>query len=166
MPGFGKCRFMINKRKAECLLFLLAIIPKTIFLLSPTEIYQINERRSYWKSPFLARLMENKATCLLYKYQKNIFQGLDPNFYFFANHPRERAGIKETEKFSWLFLIPFLAGLYWQFKQKFFWGFGYFILVLGAISVFQDFDRFVVCLFPFIFLSIILGIWQIFKWIF
>jgi len=168
---------MINKRGIKYLLTIVAIIPltvtvftsrpfpKTIFPLTDPEIYQINERRSYYRSAALGRLTENKLTFLLYKYQKNFFQGLDPNFYFFANHPRERPGIKETEKFSWLFLIPFLVGLYWQFKQKFFWGFGYFILVLGAISFFQDFDRFVICLFPFIFLSIILGIWKIFKWV-
>ncbi len=166
---------MIKKKAVRYLLLLVSLVPlaaavftsrpfpKMIFPLTGPEIYQINERRSYYQFPLLAKLAENKAGHFFYKYQRNLFQGLDPNFYFFANHPRERAGILEKEKFSWFFLIPFLAGLYWQFKQKFFWGFGYFFLVLGTISVFQDIDRFVIYLFPFVFLSIILGIWKIFK---
>lgn len=43
---------------------------------------------------------------IFYKLQTNISEVVDPNLYFFANHPRERAGLKEYEMFPYI-LIPF-----------------------------------------------------------
>lgn len=137
--------------------------PKTIFSLNELEIFSINNRRSYYSSSFLARMMENKLTLSLYKYQKNFFQGLDPNYYFFANHPRERAGIKETEKFFWIFLIPFLFGLFWQIKRKFWWDLKYFFIVLIIVSFFENIDRYLYFIFPFFFLTILFGFLEIFS---
>lgn len=39
-------------------------------------------------------------------YFQNLATLLDPNFYFFANHPHERIGIVEQERF-WFGLLPF-----------------------------------------------------------
>ena len=41
----------------------------------------------------------------------NFSEAVDPNLYFFANHPRERVGVKEFEKFPYLFLPAFLIGI-------------------------------------------------------
>ncbi len=41
----------------------------------------------------------------------NLGEILDPNFYFFQNHPRERGGIEEKAFLHPLFLLPFLFGL-------------------------------------------------------
>ena len=57
-------------------------------------------------NPTFSRLLSNKATYILKKMNVNFFESFDPNYYFFANHPLERVGIKETEKlYSWL--LPF-----------------------------------------------------------
>lgn len=44
------------------------------------------------------------------KLEQNFSENIDPNLYFFANHPRERFGIKEFEKFSYILLVPLLIG--------------------------------------------------------
>lgn len=41
----------------------------------------------------------------------NFSQAVDPNLYFFANHPRERVGVKEFEKFPYVFLPAFVIGI-------------------------------------------------------
>lgn len=63
----------------------------SIFLglsLSPTEIYTINTRRSYYPSP-IAPLFENKFSYQIDKVVNNLFSLLDINRYLFAGHPRE-----------------------------------------------------------------------------
>lgn len=57
-------------------------------------------------------LEERKESIALGRVSKNFFENLDSNLYFFANHPRERIGIKEFEKFHFIFLPFFLAGLF------------------------------------------------------
>jgi hypothetical protein len=41
----------------------------------------------------------------------NFSEAVDPNLYFFANHPRERVGVKEFEKFPYIFLPAFVMGI-------------------------------------------------------
>jgi len=41
----------------------------------------------------------------------NFSEVVGPNVYFFANHPRERVGVREFEKFPYVFLPIFLWGL-------------------------------------------------------
>lgn len=62
-------------------------------------------RVGYW-------LEERKESIALSRISRNLFENFDPNLYFFANHPRERVGIKEFEKFHFIFLPFFLAGLF------------------------------------------------------
>lgn len=185
MPGFGKYRIEKKQLKKNKLLFVLFFLSlglsvslwfrnerrgefksEVIFKILPEEIYQINTRRSYYKNKFLGKILENKITFCFYKYQKNFFQGLDINYYFFANHPRERAGVKETEKFLWIFLPFFLLGTYWQLKTKFFWGIGYYLMILALSSIFKSPDGFFVFTFPFFIFSLILGSWKILSLIF
>jgi len=100
------------------LLFIQKPIPGTIFQFQEEEIYYLNQRRSYCQSPLVARFLENKVNRLGYKFKRNFFTLLDTNYYFFANHPRERPGIKETEKFFWGLLPFFLLGLFSQLVKK------------------------------------------------
>ena len=51
-------------------------------------------------------------TIAFFRMQKNFFENIDPNLYFFSNHPRERVGVKEIEKFPYIFLPFFLTGIY------------------------------------------------------
>lgn len=47
----------------------------------------------------------------------NFFDNVDPNLYFFANHPRER-GADEFEKYPYMLLPFFLLGLYVLVKKR------------------------------------------------
>ena len=65
----------------------------------------------------------------------NFSEAVDPNLYFFANHPRERVGIKEFEKFPYIFLPAFLIGflILAQKKKKVF--FFSFLLPLTVLTL-------------------------------
>lgn len=57
-------------------------------------------------------------TVAVYKLGDNLGENLDPNLFFFANHPRERVGVREFEKFPYILLLPFVIGLL-SFKKKY-----------------------------------------------
>lgn len=90
----------------------------------------------------------------------NFFEIIDPSLYFFANHPRERIGIQEFEKFPYIFLPFFVYGLILLFKKekKSFW-FIYFFIPVALIS-FVGHKNLVgpFSLFPFLAVSIAKGI--------
>lgn len=65
-----------------------------------------------YKLPIGYWLEARPESIVVLRIQKNIFENLDPNLYFFANHPRQRVGVKEFEKFPYIFLPFFLYGLY------------------------------------------------------
>jgi len=78
------------------------------FILNPLEIAHITLYQNILKpvNPKFSRLSSNKATFIIKNLEVNFFESFDFNYYFFANHPLERVGVKETEKFySWL--LPF-----------------------------------------------------------
>ena len=55
-------------------------------------------------------LEERKESIAGTRIIRNLFENLDPNLYFFAGSPRQRVGIKEFEKFPYVFLPFFLIG--------------------------------------------------------
>lgn len=61
-------------------------------------------RIGYW-------LEERRESIAINRITKNLFENLDFNLYFFANHPRQRVGITEIEKFHFVFLPFFLSGI-------------------------------------------------------
>ncbi len=61
---------------------------------------------------------ERKETIVLKHMEENLFEVLDPNLYFFANHPRERIEVTEFEKFPYILLSFFLYGIYVLFKKN------------------------------------------------
>jgi hypothetical protein len=72
---------------------------------------------------------QRKETISIYKIGKNFSEVIDPNLYFFANHPREKAGAKEFEKFSYILLPIFILGLF-ELKKR---HLKYLILTLSPI---------------------------------
>lgn len=70
--------------------------------------------------PIAHWLEERQETLALYTLQKNFFESLDPGLYFFNNHPRERVGYKEFEKFSFVVLPIFILGAVsvWETKKR------------------------------------------------
>lgn len=65
--------------------------------------------RTIW-IPAYHWLEERKETLAFYRIEKNISESLSPNLYFFANHPNERVGVKEFEKFPYILLPFFVIG--------------------------------------------------------
>lgn len=59
-----------------------------------------------------------KETIAVRHMGQNLAEVLDPNFYFFSNHPRERVGVDEFEKFSYMLLPFFLYGVYLFIHEK------------------------------------------------
>lgn len=85
-------------------------IDRTIWNMNQSETFFINQRRQFYPTD-LGKLLQNRINLSFYKLEKNFFDNLDPNLYFFASHPRERSGIDEFEKFSFILLFFFLIGL-------------------------------------------------------
>ncbi|KKQ26391.1 MAG: hypothetical protein US62_C0022G0007 [Candidatus Woesebacteria bacterium GW2011_GWA1_37_8] len=80
------------------------------FLNENEKIEQQERMRGYPRHfyRFANWLEQRKEALIFYKLQENFFEVMDPNLYFFANHPRERVGVVEYEKFPYIFL-PFLV---------------------------------------------------------
>lgn len=117
-----------------------------LIFITPEDIYQINTRRSYYPNQVLGRIFENKLSLFLNKYKGNFFQGLDLNYFFFANHPRERVGMTEKEILFWFWLPLFLVGIITSFKKSLLFPGFFYLLILLVIGVFFQFDQFVVLL--------------------
>ena len=56
--------------------------------------------------------LEGDFTTASSRIQRNFFETIDPNVYFFGGHPRERVWANDFEKFTFIFVIPFLTGAY------------------------------------------------------
>lgn len=77
------------------------------------RILQIERMRGYPRNlyRFANWLEQRKEIIAYYKIEDNFFESINPNKYFFANHPRERAGIVEYEKFPYAYLPFFILGI-------------------------------------------------------
>jgi len=175
MQGFGKYNLeKVFPRKIRILAILILFLAnpffwdfrqgfnlnefRTIFKLNSEDIQQINTRRSYYSNQTLGKIFENKPGFFLDKYKENFFQGLDLNYYFFANHPRERAGIQEKEKIYWFWLPVFLIGFVWSLKNSILLPDLIFLGILTLASFFTRIDNFNLVLVPFFVLNIYFGL--------
>lgn len=91
---------------------------------TPEDQVRLNERHLYYAQELGAIFLNRKIlnyyknySLQVYKLEGNLFSNLDLNLYFFASHPRERAGVSEFEKFPPLLLPFFIIGtlllIYW-----------------------------------------------------
>ncbi len=125
----------------------------TVFTIYEEEIHFLNQRRSFYPNKLLGKLLENKVSVYFSHYLTNISYGLDPNFYFFASHPRERAGFSEHQRLPlWLFPLS-LAGLFMQLTNGKYILVIYFLASLLIISFFAPFDNYAFVLYPFFILA-------------
>ena len=89
---------------------------------SNDEIRVRDERLSYYAqtaTPRMGHYLENRSELLvLNRVKSNFFEAIDINNYFFAGHPRERVGVDETEKLSFVLLPFFLIGFFTNYKNK------------------------------------------------
>lgn len=110
-------------------------------------------------APNLERYLGNKPEYMFYKFEQNLLRTMDLNLYFFGSHPRERSGIREFEKFSFLFLPFFVIGLLklakfspWQL------GISSLIPLLGLAIIGQDNPIGPFSLLPFLSVAIAVGV--------
>lgn len=122
---------------------------------------QIQRTREYPFIPFpLAHwLEERKETIAFYKFENNFSVAIDPNLYFFANHPRERSGLREFEKYPYILIPLFLVGLFYFYQKNR----NVFIVLLGIpliiLTIFGNNSLLgPLSLFPFITIAISLGL--------
>ena len=129
------------------------------------EQYLINQRRSYYPDN-LGRLFQNKVAFSIHKIEQSIFYNLDPNLYFFAGHPRERAQFDEFAKYPPFFLPFFIIGLIWLINQKSKPAIVYFAaaLILGTLSR-STLVLGPVLVYPFANSIIVLGVLKLWKFI-
>lgn len=126
---------------------------KTILDFRETELGLLNQRRSFYPSNFLGKLLENKFGVYSSHYLTNISYGLDINFYFFASHPRERLGYTEFQRLP-VWLLPFfLFGIFTQLKRHHYVLTVYYFTSLFIVSFFVPFDNYAYVLYPFFILS-------------
>lgn len=130
------------------------------------EEIQIDERHKYYARE-LGELFLNKYSLnyyknynpYIYKLERNFFSVLDPNLYFFASHPRERAGINEFEKFPSLYFMFFIMGILYSLKLRSLLLMLY-LLVAASINGFISpaFELGPVLFFPFVTTLIVIGV--------
>ena len=93
-----------------------SFIPHTIFE-SDYQAQQVVLRNiNLYPNIPLARFFQNKAVVIANKYFSNLFSLIDPNYYFFASHPREVINGQNYFRLSLFLIIP----LFWFiFKTKY-----------------------------------------------
>lgn len=144
----------------------LSAFDRNLFIPSHDEKLRQDNKHLYF-SHNLGKLYLNKIGLYfhqnldlpLYKLQSNLFSNLDPNLYFFASHPRERAGVGEFEKYFLLTLPFFIAGIIVVIQKKL-KVLGYYFITVTLIGAFirPDYIFGPVLFFPLINAVIVLGI--------
>lgn len=88
-------------------------INSLVFLNENEKIEQQQRMRGYPRElyRFANWLEQRKEALIFYKVEENFSEVVDPNIYFFANHPRERVGVVEYEKFPYILLPFFVFGI-------------------------------------------------------
>ena len=101
------------------------------FIENIEDFYAVNPSWTEAESSFekmVAKIAWNKPAMALDKFVKNSSLLLDPNFYFFGEHPRERLEPKAREKLPVIYLPLLLLGL-WRVKK-------WFIIFLTSVLIF------------------------------
>lgn len=66
----------------------------------------------------LKNFFEGNINIASFRIQRNFFESLDPNVYFFGGHPRERVWANDFEKFPFTYIFPFVIGAYQLIRRK------------------------------------------------
>lgn len=139
-------------------------------LVPDTPVHQIEVKNNLAAYPALplpiAYWFEQKGvTQNIYALTVRAGEVLSPSLYFFSNHPRERSGYREFEKFQYILLPFFVLGLCALIKNK-----NYFLLMVLFIPGIVVFTLFgnrgelgPFLFFPFFAASIVQGLGLFFK---
>ncbi|OGM18898.1 hypothetical protein A2685_02110 [Candidatus Woesebacteria bacterium RIFCSPHIGHO2_01_FULL_37_10] len=140
-------------------------INSLVFLNENEKIEQQQRMRGYPKSlyRFANWLEQRKEAIIFYKIEDNFSEVVDPNLYFFANHPRERIGVVEYEKLPYVLLPFFVMGILFVKKS------GHNILLLSVsplipLSLIGNSNPIgPFSLFPFLAAYVAIGLEPVFK---
>lgn len=145
-----------------------------LLYVSPLENDRLENRHEYYAQG-LGKIYRNRIGIYLHynispyvgRFLKNLAYNLDPNLYFFANHPRERGVAIEFEKFSYFLLPIFVIGVISVLSGSSEFLILYFTLsLLISAFAFPGYDLGPILLFPFIVAVLYLGVVRIFrKWL-
>lgn len=132
----------------------------------PPVFFEIG-RKTLWVP--VAHWFEGREESIaFFRILENFSETIDPNLYFFANHPRERIGINEFEKFPYVFLPLFFYGLLLSVEKNRKLVFSISLIlpvvlisIIGHKNPFGPFS-----LFPFFSVLITLGIGKLYSQIF
>jgi hypothetical protein len=107
----------------------------TIFYSPTTEERRIFNEKKGLDTSRIKVFYYNSFTIYLNRYSDNFFSLLDINGYFFGGHPREDIADKTFRiKIIWLFIFPFIVGL-WKLRINWKW-----IVFLGILSILKNPD--------------------------
>jgi len=96
---------------------------------------------------------------IIYRIQENLKNVLSPNLYFFANHPNERVGIKEYDKFPYILFPFFVIGLLnLKFRKNISLGILFLAPIILVAILGDKVDTEPVSLFPFMTITCVNGI--------
>lgn len=134
---------------------------------------QLGERHGYFSIDF-GKLFQNKFALRFYKdinpylnvYQSNVFNSLSLNLYFFANHPRERAKVREFPMYPAIFVVPFFIGLIYCISRPNYLLTGYLtfaLLITGFVR--QDYIYGPILMMPLINMLITLGLKNVYIYL-
>lgn len=107
-----------------------------------------------------------KESIAAFRILDNLGATLEPNIYFFANHPRERVGFTEFEKFPYILLPLFLFGLLTIIKTSnlnYFLAFFAPVILLSFIGHRNNLGPFL--LFPFFTTCLAFGIYKYWEYL-
>lgn len=112
----------------------------------------------------LKNFLEGDFNIASTRWQRNFFETIDPNVYFFGGHPRGRVWANDFEKFPFIFVLPFLLGLYSLInkKQLLFWSLlGFTIFIVSFWGHKNTLGPFVI--FPFLIIATTYGANLLFR---
>lgn len=90
-------------------------------------------------------------------WKENLVRFIDPNYYFFANHPNERVGIVEVDRFFFFWWPFFIVGLLELSKNPRFRQLLIASLVITTLLISSKLPE-AVLMFPLISVSIVMGL--------
>lgn len=120
---------------------------------------RVNEYPPISILPIAHWLEERPEMIAIYRINQNFSEVVDPNLYFFANHPKERTGINETEKIPYILLPIFIYGIFIMISRKYYKIFALFFgFPLTYYSLYGTGEGIQpILFFPFFMISIYLG---------
>lgn len=146
---------------------------KGFLSLTPEDQVKLNDRHFYYAKELGILFLNSKVlnyyknySLPVHKFESNLFSNLDPNLYFFASHPRERAGVNEYEKYSPIFLPFFILGILLMIYWGTIWATSYLIaVVLVSALISPNHQLGPILFFPLINICIALGLIYALKFV-